>query len=93
MNITDIYLSIQNVDIVSAEVMILIMLFSFYMLGQKSGLIYTLLNIAPMLTLLLLQTNNSYVIGLKPEKVDQSTIIIGNTCWFYTPYFYMQPFL
>ncbi len=77
MNIVDIYLSIQNVDVISAEVMILIMLFSFYMLGQKSGLIYTLLNIVPMLTLLLLQNNNSYVIGLKPEKVDGSTTFMA----------------
>ena len=77
MNITDIYLSIQNVDVVSAEVMILIMLFAFYMLGQKSGLIYTLLNIVPMLSLLLFQDNYSYVIGLKPEKVDGSTTFMA----------------
>ncbi len=92
MNISDLYLSIQNVDVVSAEVMIMIMLFSFYMLGQKAGLIYTLLNAMPMLTLLLLQNNNSYVIGLKPEKVDGSTAFMAILAGFILLFFICSHF-
>ncbi|WP_214071653.1 ATP-binding protein [Mucilaginibacter sp. dw_454] len=76
-NVVDIFVAIQNVDVVTAEVIILIMLFSFYMLGQKPGLIYSLLNIVPALALMLLQYSNNYVIPLKPEKVDQNTSIVA----------------
>jgi len=75
INLFDIYVSLQNVDIVTVEVAILIILFSFYMLGQKRGLIYSLLNLVPVTVFLLLQYTNSYSLELKPEKVDQSTTI------------------
>ncbi len=51
------------------------MLFSFYMLGQKPGLIYSLLNIIPVLMLALLQYSNNYVPPFKPERVDETTTI------------------
>src|ERR1700761_3252146 len=54
MNIADVYLSIQNVDIVSVEVIIMLLMFGVYMLGQKIGIIYALINIAPVLNLLIL---------------------------------------
>lgn len=76
-NLVDIYIGIQNVDVVTAEVIIMVLLFSYYMLGQKFGLIYTLLNIVPAMLLLVLQYNNSYLIDLKPERVDESTKIIA----------------
>jgi signal transduction histidine kinase/CheY-like chemotaxis protein len=74
-NIVDIFIAIQDVDIVTIEVIIAILLFSFYMLGQKAGLVYSLLNVVPVLTLMLLQYNNSYVMPFKPEKVSDSTTI------------------
>jgi signal transduction histidine kinase/CheY-like chemotaxis protein len=76
-NMIDIYLSTQTVDVVTVGVLVLILLFSFYMLGQRFGLIYSLLNIIPVLVLLVLQYNNSYIIDLKPEKVDETTTIIS----------------
>lgn len=76
-NVVDIYIAIQNVDVVTVEVMIMILLFSFYMLGQKAGMIYSMLNVVPVLTLALLQFNNDYVLPFKPEKVDQTTSIVA----------------
>jgi signal transduction histidine kinase/ActR/RegA family two-component response regulator len=55
----------------------MLLMFGVYMLGQKIGIIYALINIAPILNLLILQYDNSYVIGLRPEKVDESTTIIA----------------
>ena len=77
INLFDIYISLQTVDIVTVEVSILIVLFSFYMLGQRLGVIYSLLNAIPIIVFLLLQYTNSYTLQLKPEKVDQSTTIIS----------------
>ncbi|MCC8423835.1 ATP-binding protein [Mucilaginibacter sp. UR6-11] len=76
-NLINIFIAIQNVDVVTVEVIIMIMLFGFYMLGKEAGLIYSLLNIVPVLTLLLLQYSNNYVLPFKPEKVDQTTTIIA----------------
>jgi signal transduction histidine kinase len=82
VNLFDIYVSLQNVDIVTVEVAILIILFSFYMLGQKTGLIYSLFNLVSVTVFLLLQYTNSYSLELKPEKVNQSTTIISITASF-----------
>jgi signal transduction histidine kinase/CheY-like chemotaxis protein len=76
-NLLNIYIAIQNVDIITVGVIIMILLFSISMLGQKGGLIYSALNVIPAVNLLVLQFNNSYLIELKPEKVDQSTLIIS----------------
>jgi signal transduction histidine kinase/ActR/RegA family two-component response regulator len=74
-NIVDIFIAIQNVDVVTVEVIIAILLFSFYMLGKKAGMVYSLLNVIPVLTLMLLQYGNHYVMSFKPEKVSDSTTI------------------
>ncbi|GAA4105221.1 response regulator [Mucilaginibacter panaciglaebae] len=76
-NIVDIFIAIQNVDIVTVGAVIMILLFGFYMLGQKYGLIYSLLNIIPVLMLMLLQYSSNYVLSLKPERVDQTTSIVA----------------
>jgi signal transduction histidine kinase/CheY-like chemotaxis protein len=72
-NIIDIFIAIQNVDIVTVEVIVAILLFSFYMLGQKAGLVYSLFNVVPVLAMMLLQYSNSYVMPFKPEKVSEAT--------------------
>lgn len=77
INIVNIYVAIQNVGIVTTEITILMVLFSFYMLGQRLGWFYSILNIVPVLTLLVLQYNNAYSLDLKPEKVGGGTVIIG----------------
>jgi len=76
INILDVYISLQNVDAITLEIIVMVMLFSYYMLGQKMGLIYTALNVVPVVLFMLLQFANSYVIDLKPEKVEQSTVIL-----------------
>ncbi|MES2808901.1 MAG: ATP-binding protein [Bacteroidota bacterium] len=74
-NIVDIFIAIQNVDVVTIEVIIAILLFSFYMLGRKAGMLYSLLNVVPVLTMILLQYSNNYVMPFKPEKVNDTTAI------------------
>ncbi|MES2426620.1 MAG: response regulator [Bacteroidota bacterium] len=76
-NIAGVYLIVQDVDIVTVEIVLMILLFSFYMLGQKVGFVYSLLNIIPVGLLLILKYKNAYVIDIKPEKVDDTTRIIS----------------
>jgi len=75
----NIYVARQGVDAISVGVIVLIMLFSFNMLGPKMGYLYSALTIVPSLLLLLLQNGNSFLITLKPEKVDEATFIISLT--------------
>lgn len=78
----NIYVAKQNVDAVSVGVIVLMVLFSFNMLGQKNGYVYSALNIVPTLLLLLLQNGNSFLITMKPEKVDEATFIISLSACF-----------
>lgn len=82
INWIDIFVSLQAVDIVTVEVAILIVIFSFYVLGQKRGFIYTILNISPIIIFLLLQYFQSYHIAFQPEKVYLSTTIISVVATF-----------
>jgi signal transduction histidine kinase/CheY-like chemotaxis protein len=77
VNLTNVFITLQNVDIITAQITFLIIVFSFYMLGQTCGLFYSLVNLIPILIFLVLMFNSSYVIGLKPKVVDESTKIIS----------------
>lgn len=77
INLNNVFIALQTVDIITIQVILLIILFSFYMLGQSWGLFYSLLNLIPVLAFMVLEYNANYFIALRPEKVDQSTIIIG----------------
>jgi len=77
VNINNVYIVFQKVDIITVQVILLAILFSFYMLGQAWRLFYSLLNVIPVLTFLVLDYNESYFIPLRAERVDQSTIIIS----------------
>ncbi len=77
INLNNVFIAIQNVDIITIQVILLVILFSFYMLGQRWGLFYSLLNLIPVLVFLVLEYHENYFIALRPEKVDQSTIIIS----------------
>jgi signal transduction histidine kinase/CheY-like chemotaxis protein len=77
VNLLDVFVVIQKVDIISIQVIILSVLFSVYMLGQRWGLIYSLANLIPVLTFMMFEYSHSYFIDFKPEIVDQSTIIIS----------------
>jgi len=77
IDINNVFIALQKVDIITIQVILLVILFSFYMLGQGWGLFYSLANLIPVLVFLLISYNDSYDIGLHPETVDQSTIIIS----------------
>lgn len=77
VNASLVYISIQSVNIITVQVIIIVIVFSFYMLGQSWGLIYSLLNTVPVLVFMIIEYNSGYVIGIKPNKIDQSTIIIS----------------
>lgn len=77
VNLVDVFVTIQNVDIIAVQVIILCVLFSFYMLGQRWGLFYSLANLIPVVAFMVFEYNNSYLLSFKPEKVDQGTIIIS----------------
>ncbi len=77
VNLNNVYIAIQHVDIITIQVILLVILFSFYMLGQSWGVFYSLLNLIPVLAFMILEYNENYFIALKPEHVDQATIIIS----------------
>ncbi|MEO3404594.1 ATP-binding protein [Mucilaginibacter sp. CAU 1740] len=77
VNASLVYISIQSVNIITVQVIIIVIVFSFYMLGQSWGLIYSLLNTVPVLIFMIIEFNSGYVIGIKPNRIDQSTIIIS----------------
>lgn len=77
VNLTNVFITLQNVDIITAQITFLIIVFSFYMLGQTCGLFYSLVNLIPILIFLVLMFNSTYVISLKPKVVDESTKIIA----------------
>lgn len=77
INLNNVYITFQKVDIITVQVILLTILFSFYMLGQRWGLIYSMVSLIPVLIFLVLQYNGNYFMPFRPEKVDQSTIIIS----------------
>jgi signal transduction histidine kinase len=77
VNLSDIFISLQTVDIFTVEINVLVILFSFYMLGQRLGLMYSLFNILPIILFLILQYTKNYSIVITPEKANGTTIIIS----------------
>jgi signal transduction histidine kinase/ActR/RegA family two-component response regulator len=77
VNINTIFIALQKVDIITVQVLLLIVLFSYYMLGQGWGLFYSLLNVIPVMVFLVISYFSGYFIALPPETIDQSTTIIG----------------
>lgn len=76
-NLLDVFYTLQNVNIITIQMVIMVVIFSFYMLGQTYGLFYSILNLIPVLIFLVIQYNDAYFIQFKPEQIDQSTIIIA----------------
>lgn len=77
VNLSNVYVLLQSVNLVTIQLILITILFSFYMLGQSFGLFYSLVNIIPVLAFMVLEYNSSYIINFKPEKVDQSVTIIA----------------
>lgn len=77
VNLSTVFVIMQDVNIIAIQIIILLVVFSFYMLGQNWGMFYSLLNLLPVLIFLVMIYDHNYYIAFKPEKVDQATTIIG----------------
>ncbi|TFF38762.1 ATP-binding protein [Mucilaginibacter psychrotolerans] len=77
VNLSTVFVVMQEVNIIVIQIIILVVVFSFYMLGQNWGMFYSLLNLLPVLIFLVMVYDHNYYISFKPEKVDEATIIIG----------------
>jgi signal transduction histidine kinase/ActR/RegA family two-component response regulator len=77
VNLSTVFVIMQDVNIIVIQIIILVVVFSFYMLGLNWGMFYSLLNLLPVLLFLVMVYDHNYYINFKPEKVDDATIIIG----------------
>lgn len=76
VNLTDVYVVVQNVNLVTVQLIIIVVLLSFYMLGQSFGMFYSLVNLIPVVAFMVLQYHSSYIISFKPDKTDGAVGII-----------------
>ncbi|MEN0053436.1 MAG: ATP-binding protein, partial [Mucilaginibacter sp.] len=76
-NMSIVYVSLQSINIITVQVVIIIIIFGYYMVGQKWGLIYSLLNTLPVLLFLIIEYRYNYVISIKPDRIDQATMMIS----------------
>jgi two-component system, sensor histidine kinase len=76
LNLTETFIIFQKVDILSIQLVLLIIIFGFYMLGQNWGLLYSLANLAPVVLFMIYTYNNIYIIDVRPQVLDASTLII-----------------
>ncbi len=77
VNLNNVFVVFQKVDIITVQVVLLVILFSYYMFGQRWGLFYSLVNLIPVLVFLVWDNTSGYGLPMEPEKVDKSTIIIS----------------
>lgn len=77
INLFDVLVVLQSFGNVGIGAIIIVVLFSFYMLGQKWGAFYSLLNLIPVIAFVALQHNGIYFINVTPEKTGQLTFIIS----------------
>ncbi len=77
VNLNNVFVVFQKVDIITVQVVLLVILFSYYMFGQGWGLFYSLVNLIPVLVFLVWDNTSGYGLPMEPEKVDKSTIIIS----------------
>ena len=79
INFCNVYFIFQNINIITVQSTILIIIISFYMLGRIGGTFYSFVNLIPILVFIMIGYNNSYFIALKPKVIDETTLI---TCVF-----------
>lgn len=77
VNLVNVLVILQRFNYVSIGVIIIVVLFSFYMLGQKWGAFYSMLNVIPITAFIILQHNGLYEINIIPEKTNKLTFIIS----------------
>jgi hypothetical protein len=68
VNMATVFVILQDVNIITIQLTILVIVFSFYMLGQNWGMFYSLLNLLPILIFMVMQYDHNYFINFKPEK-------------------------
>ena len=76
LNLGNIYITLQDVNIITVQIVILVIIFGFYMLGRAFGAMYSVVNIMAILVFLAIRHNMPYHIGIQPEIVNESTVII-----------------
>ncbi|WP_158826476.1 ATP-binding protein [Mucilaginibacter lacusdianchii] len=77
INLIDVFIIFQRVDVVTVQLVLIIVIFSYYMLGPKWGMLYSLMNLVPVVIFMIYAYNNIYIIDFKPQRLDQPTIIIS----------------
>src|SRR6185312_13563920 len=77
VNFNNAYLALQNINIITIQLILLTILFSFNMLGKEWGLFYSFLNLVPTLVFFVLEYNNNYFVALRSGSVDLSALIIS----------------
>lgn len=77
INLIDLLVILQRFNYVAIGALIIVVLFSFYMLGQKWGALYSLLNLIPVVAFVVLKYNGLYAINVVPESTGQLTFIIS----------------
>jgi two-component system, sensor histidine kinase len=82
VNLVDVLVVLQRFNYVAIGALIIVVLFSFYMLGQKWGAFYSLLNLVPLVAFVVLKYNGMYAINIIPESTGQLTFIISMVASF-----------
>ncbi|WP_457133257.1 ATP-binding protein [Mucilaginibacter sp. UYNi724] len=77
VNLATVFVILQDVNIITVQIIILVIVFSFYMQGQNWGMFYSLLNLLPVLIFMVMKYDHKYFIDFKPETADDSTTIIA----------------
>lgn len=71
-----VYVVFQDVNIIVIQLVILIILFSYYMLGMRWGTIYSLINLTLILLYMMVVDYNHLISQVRPEKLDNYTITV-----------------
>lgn len=77
LNLTLVYVVFQNVNVIIIQLVILIILFGYYMLGVKWGTIYSLINAITVLIYFVWANAHNLLNTVKPERVDSYTVIVS----------------
>jgi signal transduction histidine kinase/CheY-like chemotaxis protein len=77
ISMIDVFIVFQHVDIITVQMVLIVVIFSYYMLGPKWGMLYSLVNLVPVILFMIYAYNNIYIIDFKPQQLDQSTIIVS----------------
>ena len=75
VNLGNLYIISQQVDIVSIQLLIIAILAGFYMVGQRFGLFYSLVNVIALLAFMLMKYMHFYLVPIQPESISPSIML------------------